>query len=205
MRTQIKPTRAELRETKRKLGMVRRGHKLLERKQESLMVELFRALDRYRAEEASAAQAAEAASRACTQAEMVAGRHAAWGYAMTRSGSLGVEFSVRQFMGVRLPELRALPAPGAAPFLPGEAPQNIEAVQACQELVSRCVALAEAEASLMALLDEIERTKRRVNALELKVIPSLEEDATFIMSRLEEMERESLFSLKRIRAKIRSA
>ena len=46
------------------------------------------------------------------------------------------------------------------------------------------------EATLKRLLEEIEATKRRVNALEFKVIPEMEEAQTFIQLRLEKMERE---------------
>jgi V/A-type H+-transporting ATPase subunit D len=60
------------------------------------------------------------------------------------------------------------------------------------------VKVAEIEATVKALAAELEKIKRRVNALEHIVIPRLRRDIAFIEFRLEEMEREHLFRIERI-------
>ena len=74
----------------------------------------------------------------------------------------------------------------------GGAPYIDEAADSYSLLIEKVVKAAEMEATLKRLLEEIEATKRRVNALEFKVIPEMKEAQTFIQLRLEEMEREEI-------------
>lgn len=83
----------------------------------------------------------------------------------------------------------------------GGSPYIDEAADSYSLLVEKVVKAAEMEATLKRLLEEIEATKRRVNALEFKVIPEMKEAQTFIQLRLEEMEREETFRLKRFKNK----
>ena len=76
-----------------------------------------------------------------------------------------------------------------------------ETASAFEELVESVIESAEIETTMKRLLDEIEKTKRRVNALEYKVIPELTAARDFIKMRLDEMEREELFRMKRIKAR----
>jgi len=83
----------------------------------------------------------------------------------------------------------------------GGSPYLDEAADSYGTLIESIVKAAEMESTLKRLLVEIEATKRRVNALEFKVIPEMLEAQAFIQLRLEEMEREETFRLKRFKNK----
>jgi len=203
MKQEVKPTRAELREIKRRLLLARRGYRLLKRKQEALMAEFFACLGRYRELHREAATAQAEAEKAAAQAVMVAGPANVWSFSLTRAGGLGISWQKRPFMGAILPGISAHPI-SSPPLLPDEPVESYRAAQAAERLALCWIRLAGLELTIQALLTEIERTKRRVNALEIKLMPALEECQRFIHSHLEEMEREGLFNLKRLRAKLTS-
>src|SRR3989344_4459126 len=77
-----------------------------------------------------------------------------------------------------------------------------EAAGAFEKSLEIIIKLAETENGLKKLIKEIEKTKRRVNALDYIMIPSLKSTAKYIIMRLEEMEREQFISLKTIKAKL---
>src|SRR2546427_574394 len=75
-----------------------------------------------------------------------------------------------------------------------------EAAEAYEALVEDIVVAAEIETTMRRLIEEIEKVKRRVNALEYRVIPELKSTEAFIRQRLEEMERDNFMRLKRVKA-----
>jgi V/A-type H+-transporting ATPase subunit D len=76
-----------------------------------------------------------------------------------------------------------------------------EAADAYEELLETIILAAEVETAMKKMLEEIETTKRRVNALEFKLLPELNENKEYIEQKLEEQEREEIFRLKKIKAK----
>ena len=76
-----------------------------------------------------------------------------------------------------------------------------EAAEAYEELLETVILAAEVETAMKKMLDEIEKTKRRVNALEFKLLPELRENKEYIEQKLEEQEREEIFRMKKIKEK----
>ncbi|MCD6467687.1 MAG: V-type ATP synthase subunit D, partial [Methanomicrobia archaeon] len=72
------------------------------------------------------------------------------------------------------------------------------------EILEEIVRLGEIERSVKLLAREIEKTKRRVNALEYIIIPALEEKRRFIQFQLDEREREDFFRMKRVKSLMES-
>jgi V/A-type H+-transporting ATPase subunit D len=75
-----------------------------------------------------------------------------------------------------------------------------ELVKGYELLLEQIITAAEIETTMRKLLKEIESTKRRVNALEFVVIPRIKQQAAFINFRLEEIERENIFRMKRLKS-----
>ncbi|GAH98156.1 unnamed protein product, partial [marine sediment metagenome] len=75
-----------------------------------------------------------------------------------------------------------------------------EASREFERALKLLIGLAELEGSAFAIARELEKTKRRVNALEYILIPRLKEAIKFIVMKLDEMERENFIRLKRIKA-----
>src|SRR2546426_821320 len=82
----------------------------------------------------------------------------------------------------------------------GTSPRIDEAAEAYEDLVENVITAAEIETTMRRLIEEIEKVKRRVNALEFRVIPELKATEAFIRQRLEEMERDNFMRLKRFKA-----
>ncbi len=76
-----------------------------------------------------------------------------------------------------------------------------EAAESYETLLDKIILAAEVETALIRLVEDIDSTKRRVNALEFKVIPDVKDTIKFIGMALEEMERDNVVKLKMLKGK----
>ncbi len=200
----VKPTRSELLEIKKKIRLSESGYKLLKMKRDGLILEFFDVLDRARDARTDVAQTYENAKEKINVAKMVEGIIEVYSAAFALKDRPEIEVSSKNVMGVVVPEVEFNPIRKKIDErgygIIGTSSRIDDAAAAYEDLLSKIILAAEIETTVKRLLNEIERTKRRVNALEFRVIPDLKEAEVFITFRLEEMERENIFRLKKIKS-----
>ncbi|MEA1909075.1 MAG: V-type ATP synthase subunit D [Euryarchaeota archaeon] len=200
----IKPTRSELIELKKKIKLAEGGHKLLKMKRDGLILEFFELLHKAKDVRSELDAAYAAANEKIGLAKSVEGTVSIKSTAFALKDIPNIELESKNVMGVVVPKIESsqirknLCKRGYG--IIGTSSCLDEAVEAHETLVEKIIIAAEIETAMKKLLEDIEQTKRRVNALEFRVIPELTEAERFIELRLEEMERENTFRLKRIKA-----
>ena len=200
----IKPTRSELIELKKKIKLAEGGHKLLKMKRDGLILEFFELLNKAKDVRSELDAAYAAANEKIGLAKAVEGTVSIKSTAFALKDIPNIELESKNIMGVVVPKIESsqirknLCKRGYG--IIGTSSCLDEAVEAYETLVEKIIIAAEIETAMKKLLEDIEQTKRRVNALEFRVIPELTDAERFIELRLEEMERENTFRLKRIKA-----
>ena len=200
----VKPTRSELIVTRRRIKLSISGHKLLKMKRDGLIIEFFELLPKVKDMRSQLVELYTVADKKLAVAMVADGKSALRSAANCVRTPPQVELSEYNIMGVVVPKIKVSTIQKSIEErgygLIGTSVRIDESVHAFEKLAEKVLEAAELETTMKKLLDEIESTKRRVNALEFKVIPQLEEVAAYITLRLEELERENIFRLKRIKA-----
>ncbi len=201
----VKPTRSELLEVKRRIKLSQAGYKILKMKRDGLILEFFKILEEAKEIRQKVNRDFIAGMQKIAVAESVDGVVAVKSAAYALKVHPEIRLESKNVMGLVVPEIEAAKIRTQADKrgygVIGASVYIDEAAIAFETLTETIVEAAEIETTMKRLLDEIEKTKRRVNALEYKVIPELQEAEAFIRLRLEEMERENIFRLKRIKQK----
>ena len=205
-RLNVNPTRMELKKLKARLSTAVRGHKLLKDKSDEMIrrfSEIIRENKRLREEveeEIAATLKRFSLARSLTPSYV-----AETAFSMP-AVAVQVDCSTESIMGVDVPKAtvavgqneEGVGVPYAFSEITGEAD---EAVRAAYGLLPKMIRLAETEKTVRMLADEIERNKRRVNALEYVMIPQLNETIKYIKDKLDENERASIVRLMKVKSK----
>ncbi|NLM47166.1 MAG: V-type ATP synthase subunit D [Firmicutes bacterium] len=208
MEIRVNPTRMEYNRLKGRLKMAERGHKLLKDKRDELMrkfLELIRENKKVR-QEVEAALSRSFANFLLASAVMSSA--AMEEAVMYPKAAVKVDVKTENIMSVRVPRISVAAAgeeaEDATPY--GFADTSAELDSSLAELAGilpQLIRLAELEKAVALLADEIDKTRRRVNALEHIMIPQLQETIKYISMKLDENERSSLTRLMKIKDLVR--
>ena len=200
-------SRMELLARKAQISLAQQGRDLLEQKRKALVRELMHVADQVLAGRDALEEAASGARRALARAEALAGNEAVRSAAMAARGELQIDVQSANVMGVRVPVVEGR-RPSRTPLdrgyaLAGTSVTIDEAAAAFEGEVDTLIALAGSEHRLKRLAFEIERTSRRVNALEHLLLPRLTAERHTLQLALDERERADLFRLKLVKRALR--
>ena len=201
----VNPNRMELSRLKRRLVVAKRGHKLLKDKQDALIKEFLQ-----RARDVKALrEAVEEELKLCYQSFLLARAQTLPSMLeqalLLASGRLEVRGTSRNVMRVNIPEYQLQAQESRLSYGLLTSPGSLDvALERFVRLLPKLIQLAAAEKALRLMATEIERTRRRVNALEHVLIPSFIETIRGISMKLDEMERANLGRLMRIKEIVRS-
>lgn len=192
----VKPTRMELRNLQKSLSIATRGHKLLKDKQDELMrqfIDLIKENNKLRREVetalTSALQNFVLASSLMNEAfidELVAIPTRQVSLEMHRENVMSVEVPKMNF---HYSEEQAMENEKFAYGYLNTFSELDEAIEIMQDVMPKLLELSEIEKTCQLMADEIESTRRRVNALEYRMIPDTKETIDYIQAKLEEEER----------------
>jgi V/A-type H+-transporting ATPase subunit D len=205
MAKDVKPTRKNLMAIEERIELSERGHNTLEKKRDGLIMEFMDILDQAQDVRSDLEAQYEDAQRAINMARAMEGDVAVRGAASALKEHPELTTQSRNIMGVVVPEIESskvrknLDERGYG--LLGTSARIDEAAEAYEDLLAQIILAAEVETAMKKMLEEIETTKRRVNALEFKLLPELRENQEYIEQKLEEQEREEIFRMKKIKAK----
>ena len=202
-RYQVAPTRTNLLRVKGDLAFAREGYELLEQKREILILELKRFTARAIEAQRKADVELAAAFSALRNAELVAGISQTTFAALAVNIEPIIALSERRVMGIALPAVNLSMKENAPHYGPtGTSVWTDEAVRRFKNALTALGALAESRISVIRLAREIQKTIRRVNALEKMLIPEHEETLEYVESSLEESDREAFSILKLVKDKL---
>jgi V/A-type H+-transporting ATPase subunit D len=203
MSQDVKPTRSEELRLKERIELAENGHDILEKKRDGLIHEFMQVIDDARDVNEELADLYSEARDKLLLAKVYDGEDTLKANALNVTEEPLIRAEQQNIMGVVVPEIESI-----------EVQKNIlnreygitsstsridSTADKHEELLEKVVEAAETQTKILKLLEEIEKTKRRVNALEHKTIPDMKDAKDYVSQTLREEEREETFRMKKIK------
>lgn len=203
----MRPTRSELLERRGQIKLAEQGMDLLKQKRDALLIEFMGVMDETLRLSEALQKAVSEAQYSLAVAKAVDGTVALRSTGMATKGDVAVEMSGTRIMGVPVPVVTKGESPIKSSFTRGYSVTGVssrvdESADKFERILDVIIEYADIETRLKRLGEEIQKTNRRVNALEQVTIPQLREQVTYIRQTLDERAREDLFRLKKVKKKI---
>lgn len=199
----VNPTRMELTRLKKRLKVALRGHKLLKDKRDEMIRQFMKIIKRNKVLRAQVEGELLLAQREFIMASMSMSGEAMEEALMCPAVKFSLKTSRQNIMSVLVPKMEFSEEPLGMSYNPygfmGTSFALDTSVKKLAGVLSKMIELAETEKTCNMLADEIEKTRRRVNALEYVLIPQLEETIKYITMKLEESERGNLTRLMKMK------
>ena len=202
--TTINPTRQELNRLKNRLRTSVRGHKLLKDKRDELMKQFMDVVRENRALRKRVEEALMRAHGAFTVAAALMSPEMLEQSLLYPKQSVELDMTFQNIMSVDVPQYQFRTSsqdPGEVyPYGFAQTSGELDdAVDALSRVLSDMLRLAEVEKTSQLLAEEIEKTRRRVNALEYVKIPEMQANIKYITMKLDENERSNTIRLMKVK------
>ena len=199
----VNPTRMALSELKLRLVTAKRGHKLLKDKQDELMRQFINLIKENKKLRMEVEKELSESFKSFLLASATMSPLFLESAVSFPKEKLSVEIKSKNIMSVNVPEMKFVKEEMEGSIFPYGFVQTSaeldDTVIKLQKVLDNLLSLAEIEKSCQLMADEIEKTRRRVNALEYSTIPNLEETIKDIRMKLDENERATITRLMKVK------
>lgn len=200
-RLAVNPTRMELLRLRRRIVVAQRGHKLLKDKLDGLAKEFMALANEYKTFRVEVDKELPYVLKLFLFAEITSSRQITENALENTKQDLELDITMHRLMSVAIPKIEVSFGKSEAMYsFIHTSPELDTAISSLKEFIPKLIKMAELEEGIRIMSDEIEKTRRRVNALEYTVIPRMQETIKFITSKLDEMERSNTTRLMKIKA-----
>lgn len=200
----VNPNRMELLKLKRRLELARRGYRLLKDKRDALIQIFIKLVHENRETREEFDKKIKDCMNEFLLSTIHMGEDDLNSIFMFPQRKTIVKTEYQNVMSVKVPKYTIKDKGNLFTYgMQQTSPELDNSIKKCHDLIPLMIKMAEIDKAIILLTEEIEKTRRRVNALEYVMIPNLEDTIKFITMKLDEMARSTNSALMRIKEIIR--